>query len=254
MGDRKNDGYLQSTQTLFAVYAPDGGPAANTVAKMESDYSEGMTYWHSRVGYWIFVHNAVRGLSPSVIEKLLELDARNEDVAVKQWGFEAIRQQVFSLSEVDVAALLGPTPSEQDMLDLRFEDIQDVLDDIAQQDPLPDADIRPVPADKLERNQLSWEIRRLLEVGMQKTDLVSAYIGQYHNPMYGDRIAQSFSDHYRRCRNLPTPPDKVFFELQKFAGGEQLPNPRKQAAVLAVLAYLFEQCDIFERPDEQLSS
>src|SRR5215218_6509872 len=45
MGDKKNDGYLQSTRTLFAVYAPDQGPAENTAAKMESDYTGGMAHW-----------------------------------------------------------------------------------------------------------------------------------------------------------------------------------------------------------------
>lgn len=248
MGDRKNDGYLQSTRTLFAVYAPDQGPAENTAAKMESDYNGGMAHWGDRVVCWIFVHNAVRGLSPRVMEKLFDLDDRNEEVAVKQWGFEAIRQHVFTLSEPDLAALLGPAPSEQDMLDLRFDDVQDVLDEIAQQDPLDD-DIRPVPADKLECNQLSWEIKELLEVGMQKTDLVSDYFDQYHDPMFGDRIAQSFKEKYRRCRELSMPPDSIFLELQKFTGGEQLLPPRKQAAVLAVLAYLFERCDICERPN-----
>ena len=85
---------------------------------------------------------------------------------------------------------------------------------------------------------------------MQKTDLVSDYFAQYHEPMFGDEIAQAFTEKYQQCRDLPMSPDAVFFELQKFTGGDQLHAPRIQAAVLAVLAFLFEQCDIFERPDE----
>ena len=33
-----------------------------------------------------------------------------------------------------------------------------------------------------------------------------------------------------------------------FAGGTERQDPAHEAAVLTVLAYLFEQCDIFERP------
>lgn len=249
MGDKKNDGYLQSRRTLFAVYAPDNGPANNTVAKMESDYSGGVAHWKDRINCWIFVHNAVKGISPTVVEKLLELDARIQEISVKQWNFEVIRQLIFGLSEPDVAALLGPAPSEQDMMDLRFSDIQDVLDEIAEQDPPPNADIRPVPSDKLERNELSSDIKTLLENGMQKSDLVSDYFAQYLDPMFGDRVVQAFKEKYQRCRDLPMSPDRIFLELQKFTGGEQLLLPRRQAAVLAVLAYLFEQCDIFERPN-----
>jgi hypothetical protein len=42
-------------------------------------------------------------------------------------------------------------------------------------------------------------------------------------------------------------PDIIFRKLQEFTGGRELGSPTDQAAVLAVLAYLFEQCDIFER-------
>lgn len=37
--------------------------------------------------------------------------------------------------------------------------------------------------------------------------------------------------------------------LQRFAGGDQVSMPTRQAAILACLAFFFEECDIFERPD-----
>jgi hypothetical protein len=40
-------------------------------------------------------------------------------------------------------------------------------------------------------------------------------------------------------------PDEIFGELQAFAGGMDR-EPSRQAAVLAVLSYFFESCDIFE--------
>lgn len=48
-------------------------------------------------------------------------------------------------------------------------------------------------------------------------------------------------------------PDAIFGKLQEFAGGSQRGDSGHEAAVLAVLAYLFEQCDIFERPPEAAS-
>ena len=40
-------------------------------------------------------------------------------------------------------------------------------------------------------------------------------------------------------------PDQIFTELQTFAGGMD-GTPKHQAAVLAVMSYFFERCDIFE--------
>lgn len=42
--------------------------------------------------------------------------------------------------------------------------------------------------------------------------------------------------------------DAVFAELQAFVGGQPPASPQRQAAALTVLAYLFEACDIYERP------
>lgn len=43
-------------------------------------------------------------------------------------------------------------------------------------------------------------------------------------------------------------PDLIFSELQKWAGGDELGGVEHQMAVLTVLAYYFERCDIFEEP------
>jgi hypothetical protein len=48
-------------------------------------------------------------------------------------------------------------------------------------------------------------------------------------------------------------PDRIFQELQAFAGGLGRGSPEHEAAVVTVLAYLFEECDIFERPGEVAS-
>jgi hypothetical protein len=42
--------------------------------------------------------------------------------------------------------------------------------------------------------------------------------------------------------------NEAFFELWKFAGGGSQKSIELEAAVLAVLAFLFEECEIFEAP------
>lgn len=83
---------------------------------------------------------------------------------------------------------------------------------------------------------------------MWKTDLVRNFFGDHVNPLYEAQIAAAFGQEYKKLRELEPEPDMVFHRLQLFTGGQSKETPTYEAAVLAVLAYFFEQCDIFERP------
>ena len=68
-------------------------------------------------------------------------------------------------------------------------------------------------------------------------------------PPKKDEIALSFHKQYTRCQEDGLSPDEIYGALQRFAGGEAVPSVKRQSAVLAVLAFFFEECDIFEHDD-----
>lgn len=247
VGDRKNDGYLPSKRILFQIYAPNDMMANQAIVKIHKDFHGALQYWQKYFDIWIFVHNSRKGLGPQITQKLNELTTFNKSVTVKPWGFEELRQNVFMLNEADLASLLGPAPSNRDMLDIRYENIQEVLSHIAQQEPPLLPDIRPIPPDKLKHNHLSASVQILLISGMQKANLVGNFINDCFDPTYGDEIAAAFNKEYNKYRRLEMDPDIIFSQLQAFTGGLERGSPTYEAAVLAVLAYLFEHCDIFER-------
>ncbi|TMC21247.1 MAG: hypothetical protein E6J34_10060 [Chloroflexi bacterium] len=247
-GDKKNDGYLRSSRALFQVYAPNEMTASDAIAKIDEDFYGALDYWRHDFDKWVFVHNAKDGLGPHIVKKINELTTLHRPIIIGSWGFEELRRKIFNLPEVDLAPLLGGyAPSTGDMQELRYENIKEVLTNIARQDLSPFQDIRPVPPDKLKFNRLSEDTQTLLTWGMQKADLVGNFFNNHPDPQYGDEIASAFNEQYRQCKELDMEADTIFFELQKFAAGQDLKPPRYQAAVLAVLAYLFEQCEIFER-------
>ena len=43
-------------------------------------------------------------------------------------------------------------------------------------------------------------------------------------------------------------PNEIFHELQEWVGGANRGTPEHEMAVLTVIAYYFESCDIFEEP------
>ncbi|MCX6593162.1 MAG: hypothetical protein NTZ56_16720 [Acidobacteria bacterium] len=110
VGDRKNDGYLKSERTLFQVYAPNELRMAETVNKVETDFSEALPYWRDHFDTWVFVHNAHGGLPPDVIAKLLELERANPSMKVTHWGFEELVLRLRLLSSEALQSLFGSLP------------------------------------------------------------------------------------------------------------------------------------------------
>ena len=246
VGDRKSDGYLKSQRSLFQVYAPNEMKLTNALKKIDEDFHGALPYWEQYFDMWVFVHNARDGLSPGVAEKLLELDKEHDHISTKSWGYEDLRRVLFELSEEDIASLLGPAPGLKDYLNVGFEDLKVVLDFIKKQSVSPIPDVTQVPRDKLTINRLSQDTETLINAGRRKSASVGKFLKQYPDPEYGDQIVQAFKTRYELLKNSERNPDAIFRELQVFAGGERARDPKHQAAVLSVLAYLFDHCDIFE--------
>jgi hypothetical protein len=248
-GDRKNDGYLKSMRTLFAVYAPNELKVNNAIKKIDSDFLGALPFWKDYFGTWVFVHNSPMGLGPQVLKKLLELGETHPAVAISHWGMEELRREVQQLNPSELCSLFGPAPTQSDMLALSMPDIQPIIDHISSlPEPAP-LQVKPVPAGKIEHNMLSPHVTALLKAGMTRERLVWKYFHRRTDPTHRDRIGTAFRAEYLRLKSQMTNPDDVFRGLQVFAGGSGISSPRHQCGVLAVLAYFFGACDVFEEPE-----
>lgn len=247
IGDRKNDGYLRSQRVLFAVYAPKELTARACIVKIDEDFREALPHWQGYFDCWTFVHNDHDGLSPDVFKKLEDLRLEHITPTLTSWGFEELRREVAQLGEPELASIFGPAPSRQAMVSLGLADLAPILDQIARLPPSTSPDLRPVSPDKLLYNQLSLCAATLLTAGLSRVPLVKQYFTRA--PSLRDRIAESFRREYARLRDQAISPDEIFVHLQRFVSGEMQPSLDRQCATLAVLAFFFEACDIFERPE-----
>jgi hypothetical protein len=110
------------------------------------------------------------------------------------------------------------------------------------------SEVKDVSRGKIEANLLSQPVADFLKIGMQKSPLVAQFFNNWRNPTYGEQIALAFKNEYVALRDT-TPrlhPDEVFGRLEVWAGGTANSTPTHKAAVLAVMAYLFDECEIFE--------
>ena len=73
-GDQKCDGYKLSTGTLYQVYAPYEMKKSDTIRKMKKDFNGALENWGEKMKTWAFVHNAVRGNPPHVVQQLADFE------------------------------------------------------------------------------------------------------------------------------------------------------------------------------------
>lgn len=246
-GDRKNDGFLKSERRLFQVYAPNELEAAKAIAKITEDFEGARVHWGVHFDKWVFVHNATDGLPAHVQALLLDFEKANPGITLEPWGLEELLQVLRMLSLEDLESWFGVMPSEETKQAIGFADLRVVLETIADRPVAPPTEVRAVPSGKIEANALSDNVAALLKAGMTKAPLVDDFFSRWHDETFGERVAASFRAKYEALRGNSRP-DEIFAELEAWAGGRQIGTPKKRVAVLAVLAYFFDSCDIFEEP------
>lgn len=246
-GDGKADGYLRSTGMIYQVYAPDQIKVKTTEKKIKEDFEGACQYWGARMKGWTFVHNARSGLLPGIVSILDEIASQNCHLTFRVWGFEELRELVFQLDEQALALLFGQAPTIRDVASVSAEDLKPIILGIADGHSIADEDVRPVPPEKLSKNQLSLSVQLLLTHGMASANHIRKFFNRSVDPGLGDKVAARFKYQYGMLKGAGLTPDEIFFGLRDFAW-HGMPSPREESAVLALLAYLFEQCDIFERP------
>ncbi len=248
VGDRKNDGYLRSRRKLFQCFAPRELKLSKTIKKINDDFNAALPYWERYFDEWIFTHNDIKGLAPDILRLLLDLSSERRPLAATHWGYGELLTEFKALPLTDAASLLGPAPGLKDVVEVRVEDVQRLLKHVALQPEPLTVDVRPVPAAKLQHNQLSDAAAILLKAGMTRAEIVKRYLRGLADQTRHDRVAAAFRGHYEKLKADGLPPDDIFGGLQKFVAGDGIPSPSHQAATLAILAYFFEACEIFERP------
>nr|WP_166749481.1 ABC-three component system protein [Xanthomonas cannabis] len=249
VGDRKNDGYLPSARILYQSYAPNELTAAEAIKKINEDFDGAKEHWEEYFDEWTFVHNAPDGrLGPHIIEVLAKLGQGNPQIKIGHYGYEEMLKKFRQLSLEDLESWFGPSLTMEANVNLGFGDLAAVLTHISITPVPTTSDVKDVSRGKIEANLLSQAVADFLKIGMQKSPLVAQFFNNWKNPTYGEQIAQAFKIEYVGLRDgVPQlHPDEIFGRLEAWAGGTANTTPAHKAAVLAVMAYLFDKCEIFE--------
>ena len=250
-GDRKNDGWLPSRRILFQCYAPSTLSPSALATKLQDDYDGAIEYWNDHFDKWVFVHDDLEGMAPLVAKKIAELNGRSSAVQCTAWGHNELRNEFASLNDSDRVAILGAAIGPSDFTSVDASHLRPLIEALGRMSADPAADVKPVPRHKIEENQLSPFQVEFLKLGSARAPLVDDYLGlAYILPSHTDAIAQAVSNRYQAFRTAGRPPADVFDLMLSWVTGG-LSDTTTMANALAILAYFFERCHIFEVPAER---
>jgi len=249
-GDRKNDGWSPARRTLFQCYAPSSFKPAALAAKLVEDYEGAISYWEDYFDTWVFVHDDLAGMAPAVAAKIAELNARSDQVTCNAWGVPELREEFACLHDSDRQAILGSPIAPNDFLAVDASGLRPLIEALGNMVPDPGAPVRPVPVGKIEANELAPAQVAFLTIGSSKAPLVEQYLSNaFVLPSHADAIAEAVAVRYRSFRDEGRSAAEIFdLLLAWICGGSVDSNARVNA--LAVLAYFFDRCHIFETPAE----
>ena len=247
VGDKKNDGYLTSQRTLFQVYAPNEMSATDAIKKIDEDFNGALPHWDKHFNKWRFVHNSVSGLGPDVTGKLLDLQKVHNYLIISPFNYEDLRTIFFELPETDITVIIGHAPTTQILNRVSFEDFKAILGHLVINRNNPQPDLRPVPSNKLKINAFGELVEALIKIGLTKTDSVRDFFDRWPNPTFGDSITKEITKEYLRLRSMYSSSDEIFYSLKEFVLDTVKVTPELEMASIVILAYFFEECDIFER-------
>jgi hypothetical protein len=244
-GDLKCDGFRPSDGTVFQCYAPDAMRLADLLAKIDEDFHGALDHWRARMRRWAFVHNDTRGFPAEATRMLQDLRNSHGAIEIAVFSEAELRSVIMDLALHQLEDLFGGVPTQRTLEKLDFAALKPVLGAIQRREPDAEPPISAPSPEKLQYNALSADAAGLLRQGRRREKLVQDFFDAWPDPGFGEEIAEAFRRQYQSLKAVGLSADQIFSQLQTFAGGMD-GEPLHQGAVLAVMSYFFERCDIFE--------
>lgn len=156
------------------------------------------------------------------VQYLLELKDAHE-----KWISSSLKEQIANVTFAELAEVMKYIGSVQISIPSSLEVI--------------------TPKDKILKNHLSAQVEGMLVMGLTQVVQVKEFLNSHHDIRFAERLVDGFVKEYKRLKYVEQlEADGLFWTLLDFSS-----DHRKefiyQAAGLAVLSYLFEKCEVFEK-------
>ena len=256
LGDKKNDGFDYVTGEYYQCYAPEdlSKNIPTAVNKLQKSADGLVGYWDniSKVKKIYFVVNDnYKGLYPEIHQKLADLRTQYVGIEFELFRTKDLERRILSLDIDTIQRIIGILPNPQSTL-LEPNYLTEVLNHLMNfksnfsENNLPDQlDFTK----KIKHNELSDYIGSHLQLAHHSIYQVIQYF-KYNSDFEKDELQKKFMTLYQQeVESVEVIEDKtniIFINL--FNKISPRDNQSVKMAVLILMAYYFEACDIFEEP------
>lgn len=272
IGDRKNDGFIQSEGRYYQVYAPQsptGNPTSAT-SKLEKDLDGLIAYWRSEHNYEIkhfyFVFNdKYHGAYPEIYTTLNNVKHKHNLDVCDVFLSSELEDIFMELPADSIASICGYYPKPEDIGFIDNSIVAEIVGYVSNNySGFSDSQTNEPPDfyNKILFNKLGKSTAMHLNVGAYQVGYIEDYFrtnSNFSRQQSRDSLNKMYQ-HYLNTDNvqaalatgLPVS-DIVFKNMVDEMLPESLSNIQRrdyERNVIAVMAFFFEACDIFEEPPE----
>lgn len=258
-GDQKNDGFDKSKGIYYQVYAPEdlASNIYTAVSKLTDSFQGLLDYWNGQVSpireYFFVVNDKYKGTYPEIEKGLAGLEQRHLGIRCNPFLAKDLEDVFINLQEHQITDITGFIPSPLNIATVDYSVMQEVIAYLQKAELAYKTEQIPVNPDferKISFNRLSRNVARFLEYGSHQSYIIEDYFklqSKFVKSELKNIFTKLYEDGDRAIQDHEDKPDMVFFHILKNAS----PNNTKavQEAVIVLMSYYFEYCDIFEVPN-----
>jgi len=261
VGDRKNDGFDKTTGVYYQVFAPEDISKSKTIVdavkKLRVDFIGLKKQWHALCPiqeFYYVVNDKYKGLPPDVEQEILILGSENPEVTCDTFPSNSLEGIFMDLVEDDMIDIVGIPPNEEiaflnyDVLNKAVEHLMHSESDLSLDSFIENPDFES----KIAFNKLSSISSHLLNVASYQNGDLEIYF-QNTGDFVKNELKTRFKGLYKQSKEIITEKEKNFADQRfMYILNNASPNGKKAVrdAVLVLMAFYFEACDIFEKPIE----
>jgi hypothetical protein len=259
-GDFANDGYILN-ELLIQVYAPERVDYNNAIKKLEENFKRAKEHWKFKEWHFI-INDKFKGVHPKIVQKISEI--KNDDTKIKIVNSEDLRNEILSLYKskpFEIYILFNQNIEIENFDD--FENLSAVIDYISET-----SDIQNNPIGfynfnkenffqgKVEKIKINIKDKEFydifLKIIIQSRGIIPKYKKYFEENLL--RTGKYIKDLYYNFKNdyNYSAEKSIQFLINNLIN--DLKNQKKidkngELALLIVIGYFFDICDIGEKPD-----
>lgn len=257
IGDRKNDGFDRNTGTYYQVYAPEDPKIKEQAAinKLVADFNGLYSFWQDICPiqrFYFVINDKYKGAYPTIHAELAKIHQSYPDIETNVFLSKHLEEILFSLPDKRIELCLGIMP-EAYSGDVDYDILRQVVDYLLMVPVDPSMEFIPINPDfdkKIVFNGLSDTMAAYLRSHRINEHSVSDFF-KYNSAYTRNALRDIFNGLYQEALKAiddnPDKPDRVFMYI--FSHSFKQHTGAVDNAILTLMAYYFEYCDIFEAPE-----